>query len=460
VEPTYDLVEVDTVLFADLQQKMLIQPFDPQTDTSDWHPAALAAVKSGNDLLGIPHLLCGHYIISRNPKAAAALRIHDLYAALTADGEETANIVGNFVGSWNMPALYLDAWRDTYPVRDPLTALTSPLHERARDALIEVKRLCDHKGGNRCLDGTFDYPLEDAPARLFAAGLADALLGYSERLHVVSTALQVAFPSRDDFQRELEKIAVGPAALGFGNAPIVFVDAFVLRAGTSPAVRSAGQRFAEFINRPEVQEALLMSADAPGALPRYLLPATQSAFQTPALQRDRFYPVLDKSLKDAIPYPSQGFPAARKRLQAAIRTVLEEDPSETLSVASDGPSGWPTAPILAAGVIVSLLAAFTSAILSLLSLRRPRDPRRAAPGDDPGRAGSRGSDPALVAHGVLQSEGVAPGNLPRRQREAPPPLSPGVRLPLQPPLARARSLPLRATPRGAGRAVPLPPTGG
>src|SRR4029450_4361055 len=65
----------------------------------------------------------------------------------------------------------------------------------------------------------------------------------------------------------------------------------------------------------------------------------------------------------------------------------------------------------------------------------------------------RRQDPALVAHRVLEPEGLAAWDVPRRQPQAPPPLSPGVRLPPASPLARAPPLLLHPSPRGAGTAA-------
>lgn len=307
---SYDVIEIDTVILGELQNEGLIRPFPADTKTSDWHPAARAAVISNVGPLAIPHLLCGHFVISRIESAATARSVADLKTALSRSESKERDLVGNLLGSWNMPSLYIDAWHDTYPKGDVNSALSVKLDSEAISGLREIKRLCDYEGSNGCLDGTYDDAGEAAAVHLFATGEADSLLGYSERLFLIAR------------ETALDEIYVGSAAMGTGNAPVVFVDAFVVRASASDAVRDAAKRFAEFMNRPEIQETLLLSHDAPGAPPRYLLPATLSAFSTPGLTSDRFYSDFKAALDEAVPFPTRGFESIRKSMRDELTLAI------------------------------------------------------------------------------------------------------------------------------------------
>src|SRR5271157_3295103 len=79
----------------------------------------------------------------------------------------------------------------------------------------------------------------------------------------------------------------------------------------------------------------------------------------------------------------------------------------------------------------------------LVGLRRSASARSEASGLRAGGAGACRQDPALVAHPVFQLQRLAARYLPWRESEALASLPPGVRLPHQSPLARARSLLLR-----------------
>lgn len=306
----YDLIEIDTVVLGELQDEGLIRPFPANTKTNDWHPAARAAVSSDAGPLAIPHLLCGHFVISRIESAATARSVADLKIALSSSETKERNLVGNLLGSWNMPSLYIDAWRDTHPKGDVNNALSVSLDPEAVSGLREIKRLCDYNGSNGCLDGTYDDGGETVAVNLFASGEADSLMGYSERLFLIAR------------ESSLDDVYVGSAAMGSGNAPVVFVDAFVVRASASDAVRDAGKRFAEFMNRSEIQETLLLSRDAPGAPPRYLLPATLSAFSTTGLMSNRFYSGFQASLDGAVPFPTRGFEGIRKLMREKLTLEL------------------------------------------------------------------------------------------------------------------------------------------
>jgi thiamine pyridinylase len=309
--PTYDLVEVDAVLLGDLVSEGLIEAWKEPPGRGEWHPAAQAAVTFEGRTYGVPHLMCGHFIISRDPSVTSARSAEELVALLTDDALDKANLAGNFLGSWNMPALYLDAWRDTYPDRDLAEAISSNLDLDVVESLLALAELCEAKGKNPCLDGTYDDPNRpDLAAGDFSADRAEALYGYSERLHFVLRAAD------DD-----DRIHIGAAPFGKGNHQVVFVDAFVLRTEAPERVVRAARHFATFMNRAEIQEAVLMSLDVGSMwlpVPRYLIPATRSAFTTERIKNDRFYQMIEDSLKGAVPYPNRGLRDERLAMRDAL----------------------------------------------------------------------------------------------------------------------------------------------
>ena len=313
-ENSYDVVEVDTVLLGDLVAKGLISPWESPPDKTDWQPVGTRAVTINEAIYGIPHLLCGHFLITRSQEIASADSFSELEQVFKAQGNQIRDLAGNFLGSWNLPALYLDAWKDSYPSRNVAFGLTEQLEPRIISGFKKLTSHCLQNGQNPCLDGTYDdWKKPTLAADEFSAGKADALFGYSERLHYVLKAAD------DD-----ESILIAPAPLGEGNFPVLFVDAFVVRAESSPSVVMAAAKFSRFMNSAKMQEVLLMSLDAPaGSVPRYLIPATKSAFDAPKVSVDRFYITIERALESSDPYPNTGFLNIRTKMRDKIRQQIQ-----------------------------------------------------------------------------------------------------------------------------------------
>jgi thiamine pyridinylase len=308
--PHYDLIEIDAVLLGEITDA-IVPWFDMRRD--DWLPVAEAAVTFNGRVLGFPHWLCGHYVITRLSDAANANSLAELEKVLRRAQGTERDMAGDILGSWNMPALFIDAFRDTYPRRDPREAIAEQLDATVLDSFKSLVQLCQADSSNPCLDGTYDD--NDAAVTAFAVGKADALLGYSERLHHVFRAVTA--------RAEQAKIHIGPAPLGRGNHPILFVDAFVRPARLPPGVDLAARRFAEFMNRPDIHEAIVMSLDAAGgAVPRYLLPAMRSAYDAPSVAADPHYKQLRSTVTSGVPFPREGLERQRRAMRTAILTYL------------------------------------------------------------------------------------------------------------------------------------------
>lgn len=311
----YDVVEIDTVLLGDLVSAGLISPWRQPRGYRDWHPVAVRSVQVNEAIYGIPHLLCGHFLITRNRAASEARDVEELAAALSVAPKDSARLVGNLLGSWNMPSLFLDAWVDARPGSSAAYALHAPVDADALDAFKRFSSLCQHKGKNPCLDGTYNDDQRPAlAAEKFAGGEAEALFGYSERLFFVMSKAT-----------DHSAILVTPAQMGRGKHPLLFTDAFVLRRQVPSEVEEAARLFTEFMNSEAVQEIILMSGDVSlSAMPRYLLPAAMSAFESPRIKQNRLYQDLKKAIAVADPFPNTGFLNARKALRDALKTALEQ----------------------------------------------------------------------------------------------------------------------------------------
>jgi thiamine pyridinylase len=305
----YDVVEVDAVLLRDLREHGLIRKWKiDRRMEADWHPAAINAVTIDGDVFGFPHLLCGHFVFSRDSSVADARSVDEMVGRVQAHGK-SAKFGGDMQGGWNVPALYIDSWFDSHPGRNPADAIADNLDSSVLRDLARISALCSGRGGNRCLAGSYELP--DTAAEDFAKGELTALLGYSEELYYIRKRLKDT-PTY---------IAMAP--LGRANNPIVFVDALTVRSTASERVLDAATRFAQYLTSPSVQEFILMSEDGPtGAIPRYIIPAETSAY-TATVMRDPFFARIKRDVAGAVPFPNGGLPEARKAMEKIITSALK-----------------------------------------------------------------------------------------------------------------------------------------
>jgi thiamine pyridinylase len=307
----FHLVEVDAALLGELVDSQLVRPWGAAPASADWHPAATKAVSMHGRVYGIPHWLCSYFVFARDAAIVEAPTAERLVVALRNATPGTPGLAARFAGDWDLTALYLDAWVDTYGARS-MDAALPPADPTVIRSLRAVARECRAGGSNPCLQGGLYGGSAETAALAFADAQVDAFLGFSEHLHVV---LRHTGPDR--------AIRLSLAPLGKGKRPIVFVDALVMRRECDPGCEAAAGAFAAYLNRPETQEWIVMAQDAgAGTVPRYLMPATLSAYERPLLRADPYYPEIYSATREAIPYPNRGmvwrWEAARRLLDSAL----------------------------------------------------------------------------------------------------------------------------------------------
>ena len=299
------LVEVDTVILDKLINAGAVQPFDIGDGVS-FLPAALEAVTWEGSVYGVPHWTCGYFVISRLEKVRQAGTLTELLSALETEGTNAVDLVGDLDGSWDSIVVYLDAFRDTYPEESMVEALAlEELDSSVRDGLARVGQACTATGTNYCGDDHVER---------FVLGDADALIGYSERLH----------PILEGGGGTDGNLYVAAATLGRGDQPMLFTDALVLsRNCSTERCRDAASAFAAYYVSDEVFEVVLMSLDSgDSATPRYLLPSTTSAFDFGRVGADPLYRQLRQEVEGAASTPNRGVPEARDA--GVIRTKLRQ----------------------------------------------------------------------------------------------------------------------------------------
>ncbi|MDM3846676.1 MAG: extracellular solute-binding protein [Aphanizomenon gracile PMC638.10] len=306
----YHLVEIDTLLLGDLVKANVAKAWNNPENTKDWYPAGLNAVTINGNIYGIPHLLCGHFIFSRNDQVVKTKSVDKILTILQSITPDIPNLAGDLTGSWNLPALYLDAWADTYGTKEIDSALSPNLDKLVIKSFKKFANNCQVGDANPCFDKYGDV---DSGAEAFINNQVDAFFGYSERLSYI-------------FKNGINPdVKLASLPLSEGSNPVLFVDALVLRQDCNQTCQNAANKFAAYLDNPNTQEWILSSKDAGvNGIPRYLIPATYSAFKTDSLHKDSYYKTLEKVIKNAVPYPNSGFPEVRKTLKQLILKELQQ----------------------------------------------------------------------------------------------------------------------------------------
>jgi PhoPQ-activated pathogenicity-related protein len=103
----------------------------------------------------------------------------------------------------------------------------------------------------------------------------------------------------------------------------VFVDSLVFNPHCTGACLANAQALATYLSSVPVRNAIAFSQDAPaGALPRYLLQASQDFYRAPPAAADPMYQAYLPIVQAAQAFPNTHFPQSRKALQGSLNAAL------------------------------------------------------------------------------------------------------------------------------------------
>jgi thiamine pyridinylase len=145
-DDAYDIVEVDALLLDDLVKNDVISNWKTQLNIKDWHPAGYRASVINNQIYGVPHWLCGHFIISHDQSISEAKSLSDLINLLSKANTNIPNLTADLLGSWNLPSIYLDVWADTYGASNVAKGLNVNLDKEVLNQLKSFSNQCMTEG--------------------------------------------------------------------------------------------------------------------------------------------------------------------------------------------------------------------------------------------------------------------------------------------------------------------------
>lgn len=311
-----DVAEIDTIFLGEVADAGVLEPWPALPAGITWHPAAVKATTYNQLQYGVPHWLCGEFILSRDAAVGQADTLDRLLMALAARGTPEPDLVGNLLGSWNLPSIYLDAWASTYRPEDVAQALSDSIDRPVADSLKRLAAGCKTGATNPCIDGTYDMAEdEDLPYLQLAQGKADSAIGYSENLHPILRTIGIG---------RRQELHVSYAPLGPGKRPLLFTDAFLLSKRCTDRCQDAATRFVRYMGQTSTYAWIVGSEDAPAdrRVPRYLLPAAMDAYSHPVLKQDPLYQSLSAEIQGAQPYPNKGLYGIRKKMRDSILAYI------------------------------------------------------------------------------------------------------------------------------------------
>lgn len=305
-----DIVEVDTMMLGALVERDLLGP--PLLDEQDWHPAARSASSVHGRLCGVPHWMCGNFIISRHEALTRINDVRQLAEAMTSVKSDAPYLSGNFRGSAFFILNYIQAWAGNQPhAHDLQHALDTPVDQESIDTLRIAAGLCLENGRNPCLNEFYHNNPDSFITRTVTGDYA-ALMGFSEIMWYLAQA-----------GADPEEWHIGPVPLGKNNKNILLADAYVVRKDLSPQKRDAARRFCTFMMRDDVYRDIMLSGGCDDdMLPRYIIPARTSVMSLPGIKEDIYYQRISHLLQDTLYYPNMHVPEARERIYNKVIPML------------------------------------------------------------------------------------------------------------------------------------------
>lgn len=306
------VVEIDTLLLGDLVASKLVQP--THMKALDAFETAQQAASIKGEAYAVPTYVCTNVIYARSSTVEKATNGSELVAALAKIDPTTAPLAGNFAGSWTLAGAYVDAWADTNGTANLAAAYSATLDPTAMVDLRAVVHSCEVSGNNPCIDETYKDNRKAEEA--YALGKANGFFGYTEQLHYIR-AIKPDSP--------LPSIISAP--VGKGTHPVMFVDALVFNPGCTGQCLTDAQDVATYMASVPVRTLIAFSQDAPkGAIPRYLLQASQGFYAAPPASEDPMYKAYLPIVSQATAYPNQGFYSALTDIDKAVQAALAAPP--------------------------------------------------------------------------------------------------------------------------------------
>lgn len=313
----YDVLELDMTFLGFLVTNKLIAPVSIQGD-HPWPVAQTTATWDGT-LYAVPSWLCTNFLYYLNDNPRKRPRQEQLRGQLL---EDIRLLVSDFDGSWQLPAMYLNTYVQTYGYGSINNAFTSPIDPTVIQNLVAIAMTCNGDDGNPCIDGRYHNAADGTVEKVFATGNAYLDIGFSERSFFINL-----------YQTAPGYLTAEPVQWNapYSSTLLLYTDAFVTNASTcgSGTCFSDGQLFTSLMTSSAMKSYVAFSLDLPAGTPaRRLLVATQPFWGTTKVQQDPLYQqfgVIFNSQSYAVqPFPNWFTPAQKQAMSGGVCDSLKK----------------------------------------------------------------------------------------------------------------------------------------
>jgi thiamine pyridinylase len=315
-----DVHEIDGIFLRDFVDAHKLAPFSPGflASLGKLVPLALTAASPDGQTVAIPHWMCSDFLFYRADQAALA-GVHTipgleaaLHPATPGDGlllDMAGDALGELVFSYRLGRS-----------GDAVQAVASLGDPPDKSLIQTMQRILalEPRGFGR----SADYAARDGfYARQFARRAGSAFIGYSEATHDVLDETATSCRHEDHCLTSADiRVGAWPFS-GGGERQAVWVDMYGIDARVHGALHQDAEAFIRYAMQEQTYRALL--APAPGAVPRYLLPARDDVYHDPQiLQAAPLYPqfraIIDRGVVASAPHLQAKLRAAAAAVDAAL----------------------------------------------------------------------------------------------------------------------------------------------
>jgi thiamine pyridinylase len=312
-----DVHEIDFVFLSDFLEAHKLAPLSPAFVSSldKLMPVAERAATVDGRLVAVPQWICSDFLIYRADEVG--LPATPTLAEVEQQLGPRHGLLMNMTGQGPLGELYLSSLlaRDGSP--ETAVAQVTPIPDP--EILARLQRVLALEPADFGRNPAYAVR-EDFYARQFARGAGAAFFGYSEMTH---EALEESAACRAA-EHCVGGADIRVAAFPFWDGkllPPVFVDMFGIDARAHGQTLVDAQDFIRYAVSLEAYRALLIPAT--GDIPRYLLPASEAAFDDPQILAaaplyPKFRAIVDKGVVMTAPHLNTHLHEVAARIDAAL----------------------------------------------------------------------------------------------------------------------------------------------
>lgn len=309
------IAEIDTLMLGEVAQMGLLADMGEYT-RPDWHPIAIQGATLNGVRYGVPHWLCGNFLMTKDRFIAEARSVEEMVKRMKAAKAGAPWLSGNYVGSSYLTDDYLQAWAENHPAANDLypPTVAPQIDSASAQSLAKATGLCEENGQNPCVDRTYH---DDMHAYIERTVQGDYLgvQGFSETIWYL---VQQGEKAEDWY--------VVPLPVGKERRAVLTGDAYILRKTLSGEEKKAAYAFLDYMQEPSTYLAIIMSGGEEGKqAPRYVIPSRTSVFELPGIKDNVYYQRVRRSIEEnGVSYPNIGIAPNRDRISDQVMPYLVE----------------------------------------------------------------------------------------------------------------------------------------